>query len=96
MAEQRLTLNKRTPVVIETPEGMLQIDFHGNRKVTITLPGGMVAHMGADRAWKTARFLSRREDGSAMPTYSALTPKVDKSGKLVGIESAKIRRLASA
>lgn len=100
MVSQLIEPSDGHPVAIETPEGVITIEWHrnghrGKKKLKINLPGDMRAHKGVERALatKNARFLAM-DNGKVKPTYSILRPVLE-DGKLVGVEQPTVLRLQS-
>ena len=79
------------PIIIETPEGLIRIEIkqHPRRRFVITLPQGMSAWHGEDRAFEHGRFLCKDENGVVKPKYDIIVPKVNENGELIGIDMPK-------
>ena len=91
MKEQSLGLRPTTPVVIETPEGLIKIHRGEKRNhIRVELPDRMVAHIGEDRALATGRFLKRIGDGTLVPSFQCLMPDV-KDGVFEGVSPRIVR-----
>lgn len=92
MRTQYLEVKRDIPVVIETPEGFVEIIRTASKRVEIRLPGGMRAWHGMDRASKNARFL-RLEEGRVLPNYEVLVPTISDDGELDGVRAPEPFRL---
>lgn len=89
MGVQYMTPKAGLPLVIETPMGMIEIQWDTTRpkkRLRISLPEGISVHRGEGRAMSKLRFLARREDGALVPRYSLLAPVVDDDGRIRGVQ----------
>lgn len=97
---QTLDVRRDTPIVIETPEGMIQIWRpqcpQYRKKIRIELPGDMRAFVGMERAMEHARFVESAGDGRVTPRYSILAAIRDGDGFLLGVRSQQFVRLVDA
>lgn len=89
MNSQTMTLRRSVPIVLETAEGLLKINYLGGKKISLSLPGEMKAHVGAERELQDERFVRRNGKGGIKPLFRIITPKVDRDGELVGVTVAK-------
>lgn len=89
MGIQYMTPGTGLPLVIETPMGMIVIQWDAARRrkrLMVSLPKGVHVHRGEERAMKDLQFLARRADGVLVPDYSLLAPEVDESGAISGVK----------
>jgi hypothetical protein len=86
MATQHLEVKRDIPVVIETPEGFVQIVRTSSKRIDVILPGDMKAWHGMERATEHARFL-RVNEGRVEPDYEVIVPVVNEDGALVGLKT---------
>lgn len=94
---QELKTDLTRPLVIETPEGLIEI-LHAaagrSRGIVITTPGHMRCHRGRDRAMKNARFLREDTSGRILPKFHLLTPNVDEEGEIAFVSEPKALKVA--
>lgn len=90
-----MTLRKDEPLVIETPLGLIEIERgDGPHRLLVTLPEGLIAQRGVQRAMAGARYLIRGEDGRIRARYHMLTPRTGPDGELAGVETPPLFRVA--
>lgn len=97
MGKQVLDLRRDEPIVIETPEGLIEIrkptSPRHRGKIEIVLPGDSRAFVGVERALDNGRFVTTRSDGTLVPTYGVLVPVKDSSGALAGVKTQQPLRV---
>jgi hypothetical protein len=98
MGKQTLDLRRDTPIVIETPEGLIEIrkptSPRHRGKIEVILPGESRAFVGTERALDNARFVTRKSDGTLVATYGVLVPVKDgTTGALVGVRAQQPLRI---
>ena len=95
---QILEVRRDVPIVIETPEGLIQIlrpqSSQYRKKILVDLPGEMRAFVGLERAMEHARFLVMDGDGMVTPQYTILAAVRGDDGSLVGVRTQQFMRLA--
>lgn len=82
---QVLDLKRDEPIVIETPEGLIELFFlsgSSGKKIRIVAPDNCVAHRGRERAMRSMRFF-RAEGARLVPTFQLLAPVIDGNGELL-------------
>lgn len=87
MNQQTFDLRHSKPIVIETAQGLIQIDLvssGGHKKVRLTMPDDMVANLGRERTVKQMKFFSEVE-GRLVPKFRLLAASVDELGGFVGL-----------
>lgn len=95
MKRQTLKIDRKSSIVIETPLGMITIEYAGSpRNFAVLLPDGLTAHRTMQRAVDSARFLTRGEDGQLRPRYQMLVPKVGEHGEILGVDTPPVFRVA--
>ena len=80
MKRYTIKLDRRQPIVIETPLGFITIEKGRQQHLILDMPEKMVPRRTAERAAEHARFI---EDGR--PLYDLLEPVLDDTGRVVDL-----------
>lgn len=94
--QQLITLQKKDSAFIATPNGIIEIrrGKTDNRRLQFLMPSGLSVFKGKKDELKSD-YVTVREDGEVVPSYTLLLPVIDSSGALLGISAVEqVLRLA--
>lgn len=89
MRRQSLALRTDTPLVIDTPLGLIEIRRRPRKRshIEIVLPDQLRAWVGRERAIEQSEFLRLSDTGVVTAKYSLLAPVLGVDGSVIGVET---------
>lgn len=91
---RKFGLQKRKPIWIETPEGIIKMEWVSAKRLEVDIPSSMAFAKG-DPAKLDLRFLASTTNGDVKPTYKFLVPQLDDEGNLLKLSAPTVLKLGS-